>query len=128
MRNRLLWIILGLLVVGIVLHYVLGLRMAREDIHISAAAEPLACIGGAPVGGVGSREMWGAKGAEGAAAAPAAGGSRSIFGGRPGHWGAGIVLIPYRRAPAADLNVTFAFALTAVFMVEFFGVQALGLS
>lgn len=37
-------------------------------------------------------------------------------------------LIPYLRAPAADLNVTFAFALVAVFLVEYFGVQALGLS
>ena len=36
-------------------------------------------------------------------------------------------LIPYLRAPAADLNVTLAFALVAMFMVEFFGFQALGL-
>jgi len=50
MRNRLVWVILGLLAVGVGLHYGLGIRMAREDIHISAAAEPLACIGGEPVG------------------------------------------------------------------------------
>ena len=50
MRNRLVWILLGLLVVGIVLHYGLGIKMSREDIHISARAEPLACIGGELVG------------------------------------------------------------------------------
>jgi F-type H+-transporting ATPase subunit a len=37
------------------------------------------------------------------------------------------LLVPALRAPAADLNVTFAFALVAVVMVEFFGFQALGL-
>ncbi len=45
MRNRLLWILGGLLLVGIVLR-VLGVGMSREDLHISAAAESLACIGG----------------------------------------------------------------------------------
>jgi F-type H+-transporting ATPase subunit a len=54
-----------------------------------------------------------------------AGGS-SIFTGLPGFCGAGHRLIPFLRAPAADLNVTFAFALVAVFMVELFGIQALG--
>src|SRR5215213_9411965 len=50
LRNRLLQIILVLLLVGIGLHYGLGIRMSREDIHISARAEPLACIGGERIG------------------------------------------------------------------------------
>lgn len=54
------------------------------------------------------------------------GGESSIFSGLPGFCGAGHRLIPFLRAPAADLNVTFAFALVAVFMVELFGIQALG--
>jgi F-type H+-transporting ATPase subunit a len=53
-------------------------------------------------------------------------GESSIFSGLPGFCGTGHRLIPFLRAPAADLNVTFAFALVAVFMVELFGVQALG--
>ncbi|GAB4198525.1 MAG: F0F1 ATP synthase subunit A [Roseiflexaceae bacterium] len=36
------------------------------------------------------------------------------------------VVIPYLRAPAADLNVTIAFALVAWIMIQFFGFQALG--
>jgi F-type H+-transporting ATPase subunit a len=35
-------------------------------------------------------------------------------------------LIPLLRAPAADLNVTLAFALVAGVMIEYFGFQALG--
>ena len=217
MRNRLVWILLGLLVVGIALHYGLGIKMSREDIHISARAEPLACIGGARVGeacspgtilpitnslamtvlvdlllllviifgarnmqlvprgfqnvvetvvegfynfalgidrrnvskffplpatififflvanmlgllpGVGSIGICAPEAHEAAAAEPAAA-SSSVLSGLPGYCGAGNILIPWLRAPAADLNVTFAFALVAVFMVEFFGVQALGLS
>jgi F-type H+-transporting ATPase subunit a len=218
MRNRLVWILLGLLVVGIVLHYGLGISMQREDIHISAAAEPLACIGGEREGEhcssgtilpitnallmtvlvdlvlllviiFGARNMQlvprgfqnlvevviegfynfamgidrrnvakffplpatififflvanmlallplvGSVGTcvpevvEGAAAESATheAASSSIFSVLPGYCGTGNLLIPYLRAPAADLNVTFAFALVAVFMVEFFGVQALG--
>jgi F-type H+-transporting ATPase subunit a len=216
MRNRLVWIILALLVVGIGLHYGLGVRMSREDIHISARAEPLGCIGGERVGEacsaglpitnalvmtvlvdlllllviifgarnmqlvprgfqnivetvvegfynfalgidrrniakffplpatifffflvanmvalipmIGSVGMCVPAGPEAGAAAPAADASPSIFSGLPGYCGAGNILIPFLRAPAADLNVTFAFALVAVFMVEYFGVQALGLS
>jgi F-type H+-transporting ATPase subunit a len=217
MRNRVVWILLFLLVVGIGLQYGLGIRMAREDIHISAAAEPLACIGGERVGeacspgtilpitnalvmtvlvdlvlvliiifgarnmqlvprrfqnvvetvvegfynfatgidrrnvgkffplpatififflvgnmlalvpGVGSIGMCVPEAASAASAAQE-GAGQSVFSGLPGYCGAGNVLIPWLRAPAADLNVTFAFALSAVFMVEFFGVQALGLS
>src|SRR5258705_110801 len=166
MRNRLVWILLGLLVIGIVLHYGLGIRMSREDIHISARAEPLACIGGetvvegfytfalgiAPrnvsnfspfpatififflvanmlglIPGVGSIGICAPAAHEAAAAEPAAA-SSSVLSGLPGYCGAGNILIPFLRAPAADLNVTFAFALVAVFMIEFFGVQALGLS
>jgi len=58
--------------------------------------------------------------------APAAAAAPSIFSNIAIHCGEGTVLVPFLRAPAADLNVTFAFALVAVFMVEFFGVQALG--
>jgi F-type H+-transporting ATPase subunit a len=61
-------------------------------------------------------------------AAAAAAASSSILSKLPAYCGAGNILIPWLRAPAADLNVTFAFALVAVFMIEFFGVQALGLS
>jgi F-type H+-transporting ATPase subunit a len=215
MRNRLLWILLALLVVGIGLHYGLGIKMSREDIHISARAEPLACIGGERVGeacspgtilpitnalvmtvlvdlllllviilgarnmqlvprgfqnvvetvvegfynfalgidrrnvskffplpatififflvanmlglvpGVGSIGICAPAEPEAAAAAAA---SSSILSGLPGYCGTGNILIPWLRAPAADLNVTFAFALVAVFMIEFFGIQALGLS
>src|SRR5262245_32386365 len=46
MRNRVVQILVVLLLVGIGLHYGLGIKMSRGDIHISAAAEPLACIGG----------------------------------------------------------------------------------
>ena len=217
MRNRLVWIFLALLVGGIVLQYVFGIKMSREDIHISARAEPLACIGGERVGeacspgtilpitnslvmtilvdlvlllviifgarnmqlvprgfqnvvetvvegfynfalgidrrnvskffplpatififflvanmlglipGVGSIGICVPAEPEAAAAAPAAA-SSSVFSGLPGYCGAGNILIPWLRAPAADLNVTFAFALVAVFMIEYFGVQALGLS
>jgi len=215
MRNRLVWIILALLVVGIGLHYGLGIKMSRENIHISAAAEPLGCLGGERVGefcspgtilpitnalvmtllvdlvlllviifgarnmqlvprgfqnivetviegfynfalGIDRRNvskffplpatififflvanvlalvpMVGSVGTcvpAAPEAAAAAGASSSIFSGLPGYCGGGNFLIPWLRAPAADLNVTFAFALVAVFMVEFFGVQALGLS
>jgi F-type H+-transporting ATPase subunit a len=53
----------------------------------------------------------------------------SIVRGWPGDCpkSAGNVLIPWLRAPAADLNITLAFSLVAVFMVEFYGFQALGL-
>jgi len=216
MRNRLVWILLGLLVVGIILHYGLGIKMSREDIHISARAEPLACIGGQLVGeacspgtflpitnslvmtilvdlvlllviifgarnmqlvprgfqnlvevvvegfynfalgidrrnvskffplpatifffflvanmlgllpGVGSIGICVPEPHAAAVAEPAAEVASSFR--LPGGCGAGNLLIPWLRAPAADLNVTFAFALVAVFMIEFFGVQALGLS
>jgi F-type H+-transporting ATPase subunit a len=36
--------------------------------------------------------------------------------------------IPIFRAPSADLNVTFALALISMFMVQFWGIQALGTS
>ena len=37
------------------------------------------------------------------------------------------VVIPMFRAPTTDLNVTIALALVAVFMTQYFGVQALGI-
>lgn len=220
MRNRILITLGVLLVVGIILR-LLGITMARSDLNISAAAEPVACIGGAlegthcsagtflpvtnslvmtvvvdlilvalaifastrlkllPTGfqnalelliegfynfargidpkniakffalpatiflfflianlgalipGVGSIGICVAEGAK----APAAGAEStgegtapaSPFRGLPGYCGEGNVVIPALRAPAADLNVTFAFSLVAMFMVEFFGFQALGL-
>jgi F-type H+-transporting ATPase subunit a len=214
MRNRLLWILLGLLVVGVVLHYGLRISMPRESIHISAKAEPLWCLGGqvvdeecspgtilpitnalvmtllvdlvlvvviffgarnmqlvprgfqnivefvvegfynfargidrqniakffplpatififflianvlALVPGVGSIGICEPAAAEAAQTAAAT----SVFSGLPGYCGAGNVIVPWLRAPAADLNVTFAFSLVAVFSIELFGVQALGLS
>jgi len=47
------------------------------------------------------------------------------FAGLPGYCADGKV-VPYLRAPSADLNVTLAWALSAVFMIELFGFQALG--
>jgi F-type H+-transporting ATPase subunit a len=50
----------------------------------------------------------------------------SAFSGLPGYCEEGHFIIPIVRAPAADLNVTFAFALVAVAMIQVFGFQALG--
>jgi F-type H+-transporting ATPase subunit a len=54
-------------------------------------------------------------------------GPSAIFSGLPGYCPAGNFVLPWFRAPAADLNVTLAWALVAVFMIEYFGFQALGL-
>jgi F-type H+-transporting ATPase subunit a len=54
-------------------------------------------------------------------------GPSAIFAGLPGYCPAGNFVLPWLRAPAADLNVTIAWALVAVFMIEFYGFQALGL-
>jgi F-type H+-transporting ATPase subunit a len=224
MRNRIL-IVLGVtLVVGLVLYFA-GFRMGRGDLHISAAAEPLICIGGVAEGefcssstvfpitnslvmtllidviliglalavggslklvprglqnameavvegfynfargvdranvakffplpmtillfflvanllalvpGVGSIGVCRPYGEEHSAMASVglainkAEGEEAkdttAFSNWPG--ACSQLLVPALRAPAADLNVTFAFALVAVFMVEFFGFQALGL-
>lgn len=45
----------------------------------------------------------------------------------PGSCPSGTKLVPFLRSPSTDLNVTFAYALVAVFMVQYFGFQALGL-
>ncbi|GAB4111442.1 MAG: F0F1 ATP synthase subunit A [Roseiflexaceae bacterium] len=45
MRNRILAVIGITALVGLVL-YLLGVRMTKADLHISAAAEPLFCMGG----------------------------------------------------------------------------------
>jgi F-type H+-transporting ATPase subunit a len=214
LSNRVVQVLGGLLLLGIVLHYGLGIRMTKDELHISAKAEPLICIGGQLVGescspgttfpftnallmtllvdlalvlviifgarnmqlvprgfqnvvewiiegfydfargidrpnvgkffplpatiflffllanmlalipGVGSIGMCVREVGEATAKSEAL--VPSIFSGLPAYCGPGNVLIPFLRAPAADLNVTFAFALVAVFMVEFFGVQALG--
>jgi F-type H+-transporting ATPase subunit a len=230
LRNRWLWIFVGLLVVGVILRYVLKIGMVEHDIHISAAAEPLACIGGERVGefctsglpitnslvmtvltdllliltivfgvrnmklipsgfqntieaaveafynfaqgidrknvakffplcatifffflyanfialvpGVGTigtcvpeahvespaNVPATSEGQNAAGASTEAGSEESVFAGLPVYCGEGTFLIPWLRAPAADLNVTLAFALSAVFMVEVFGFQALGLN
>lgn len=230
MRNRILTIIGISLVVGVVF-YVLGIRLTRADLAISAAAEPIYCPGGviegehcsagtilpitnslimtvlvdilllltiifgarnmqliprgfqnvvefivegfynfaqsvdrkniakffplcasifffvlysnyfALVPGVGSigvcrvvhEEAAGAP-AEGAQEAPAEGAAEAehitpspTFAGWLGSCEEGHV-VPYLRSPSADLNVTLAWALSAVFMVELFGFQALGLN
>jgi F-type H+-transporting ATPase subunit a len=216
MRNPIVWILVGLLVVGIGLHYGLGISMSRENIHISAKAEPLACLGGQLEGEscspgtilpitnalvmtllvdlvlglviiFGARNMQlvprgfqnivevvvegfynfargidrqhiakffplpatififfllanmlalvplvGSVGfcepAVGEAAHAATETTTSVFSGLPGFCPSGNVIVPWLRAPAADPNVTFAFSLVAVFSIELFGVQALGLS
>jgi len=51
----------------------------------------------------------------------------ATFAGLPGYCADGKV-VPLLRAPSSDLNVTLAWALSAVFMIELFGLQALGLS
>jgi len=38
----------------------------------------------------------------------------------------GKTLVPFFRAPSADLNMTFALALATMFMVQFYGFKALG--
>jgi F-type H+-transporting ATPase subunit a len=225
MRNRILTVLGVLAIIGVVM-YLLGFRMTKDDLHISAAAEPLFCIGGTVegefcspgtilpftnavlmtilvdlilvgiafgvgqrlnlvprgfqnvveflieffydfargvdkknvakffalpmtillfflvgnmlallpgVGSIGSCRPHAAEVTEGGATAEAAteettGGTLvnlATFPGACDHHDN--LLVPYLRAPAADLNVTFAFALVAVFMVEFWGFQALGI-
>jgi F-type H+-transporting ATPase subunit a len=226
MRNRILTILGVLAVLGAIMYFA-GIRMTKDDLHISAAAEPLLCIGGAlddsgelcksglpftnavlmtglvdllliavafgvgqrlqavPRGfqniieflieffydfargvdkknvgkffalpmtilffflfgnmlalvpGVGSIGTCRAEAAvaesapatttAAAAVQPEAPAEPLLVQRFPGYCGKGNVFIPWLRAPAADLNVTFAFALVAVFMVEFWGFQALGI-
>jgi F-type H+-transporting ATPase subunit a len=64
--------------------------------------------------------------AEGAAAEPHIAPSET-FASLPGYCPDGKV-IPVLRAPSSDLNVTLAWALASVFMIELFGFQALGLN
>ena len=49
LRNPVIQVLLASAVVGGIL-YALGFRMTKHDLHISAAAEPLACLGGERVG------------------------------------------------------------------------------
>jgi F-type H+-transporting ATPase subunit a len=216
MRNRLLTILGVSLVIGIVF-YVLGIRMTKADLAISAAAEPIWCLGGvieaehcsvgtilpitnslimtviidllllltilfgarnmqliphgfqnfvefmvegfynfaqsvdrknvakffplcasifffvlysnyfALIPGVGSIGVCRVEhAAEGAAAEPHIPPSEA-FASFPFYCADGTV-IPALRAPSSDLNVTLAWALSAVFMIELFGFQALGLN
>src|SRR5215207_4476359 len=46
MRNRILTILGVSVVIGIVFYF-LGIRMTKADLAISAAAEPIVCLGGA---------------------------------------------------------------------------------
>lgn len=228
LRNPIVQILLVLAVIGGIL-YALGIRMTKADLHISAAAEPLVCVGGELVGehcsagtilpitnalimtilvdlllvltiifgarnlkliptgfqnviesivegfynfavgvdrrnvakffplpatiflffvvgnlfaltpGVGSigmcvphEELHATTPAPTHAESPispieAEENPSPVFSGLPGYCEAGHLIIPFLRAPAADLNVTLAFALVAVFMVEYFGFQALGI-
>lgn len=217
LRNRWFQLFAGLFVVGLVLYF-LKIKMVPHDIHISAAAEPLACLGGVQEGEVctsgipftnsllmtivtdllliltvilGVRNMQliprglqniveftveafynfsqgidrknvakffplcatiflfflyanflalipgvGSIGGcvrepvveSSASASTEAQPENSIFANLPVYCGEGTALVPFLRAPAADLNVTFAFSLVAVIMVEVFGFQALGMS
>lgn len=231
MRNRILTVLGVLLLVGLVLNF-LGVKMAPADLHISAAAEPLGCIGGTyegghcsegtlipitnslvmtvivdlllvlaifagarnmsliprgfqnaleaviegfynfalgidrkninkffvlpatiflfflvanltalipGVGSIGSCVTEGSKeatasiattvDARSVAAAEEGAEGNAFFANWPGACsGGGKVIVPWLRAPGADLNVTFAFALVAMFMVQYFGFQALGLT
>lgn len=225
MRNRILITLGVLFLVGLGLRFA-GIGMSRADLHVSAAAEPLACLGGvmegehcspgtiipitnsvimtllidlllvltivfgtmamklvptgfqntieavveafynfsvsidrknvgkffaipmtillffvyanfaALVPGVGSigscvvasHEEEAPAEVEGTPETNAAPAEPSRFAGLPGYCGEGHALIPWFRAPAADLNVTLAFALVTMFMVQFFGFQALGLN
>jgi F-type H+-transporting ATPase subunit a len=229
MRNRILAYLGVSLVIGIVF-YILGIRLTRADLAISAAAEPIWCLGGAlegehcasgfpitnslimtvlvdlllvltfvfgarnmqlvprgfqnvveamvegfynfaqgvdrknvakffpmcatifffvlyanffalvpGVGSIGScveahaaeTESTTAEGAQAAggatetAPATEAEHPSATFAGLPGYCENGHV-VPFLRSPSADLNVTLAFALAAVFMIEVFGFQALG--
>jgi F-type H+-transporting ATPase subunit a len=65
--------------------------------------------------------------AEGAQQAEGTGAPSATFAGLPGYCEGGHV-VPFLRAPSADLNVTLAWAIVAVIMVEVFGFQALGLN
>lgn len=70
---------------------------------------------------------------EAPATAPAEEPRPSFFAGWPGYCAGEnaehneMLVVPFLRAPAADLNVTLAFSLVAMFLVEFFGFQALGI-
>ena len=229
MRNRLLTIFGVIAVVGIILYF-LGVKMDRQELHISARAEPLACVGGAlqgeacsagtllpitnsfvmtvlvdlilvvliftgasrlqmvprglqnmlelvvetfynfargidaknvakffplpatififflvanvlalvpGVGSIGSCQTVVHEATTTEAAPTTNGGAAAakpapFFSSFPGYCagkdaeGHELLLVPFLRAPAADLNVTIAFALVAMFLVEFFGFQALG--
>jgi F-type H+-transporting ATPase subunit a len=217
MRNRLLTILGVSLVIGVVFYF-LGIRMTKADLAISAAAEPIWCIGGAIDGehcsagtllpitnslimtvivdillfltiwfgarnmqliprgfqnfvefmvegfynfaqsvdrknvakffplcasifffvlysnyfalipGVGSIGVCRVEhAAEGEAAAEEHIAPSETFASFPGYCADGKV-IPALRAPSSDLNVTLAWALASVFMIELFGFQALGLN
>jgi F-type H+-transporting ATPase subunit a len=224
MRNRILTVLGVSLAIGLVLYF-LGFRMTKDDLHISAAPEPLFCLGGQIEGehcsagtflpitnsvvmtiitdlllvlvivlvgrnlqlvprgfqnlvevvieffynfsrgvdpknvgklfslaatiflfflvanyaslvpGVGSigvcrpvshSEVEASEG--GAAAEPDEAGAMTAFRSFPGYCDHhDNLLVPALRAPAADLNVTFAFALVAGIMIEVWGFQALGI-
>jgi len=214
MRNRLLTILGVSLVIGIVFYF-LGIKLTKADLAISAAAEPIACLGGALEGehcasgfpitnslimtvivdilllatiffgvrnmqliprgfqnfvefmvegfynfaqsvdrknvakffplcasifffvlysnyfalvpGVGSIGVCRVEHAAEGAAAEEHIPPSPTFASFPGYCPDGKV-IPALRAPSSDLNVTLAWALASVFMIELFGFQALGLN
>jgi F-type H+-transporting ATPase subunit a len=50
----------------------------------------------------------------------------SIYADWPLTCGAGELLVPYLRAPSADLNMTLALGLISVVLIQYFGLRALG--
>jgi F-type H+-transporting ATPase subunit a len=216
MRNRILTILGVSLVIGLIFYF-LGIKMTKADLVISAAAEPIGCLGGhiegehcsagtilpitnalimtvivdllllltilfgarnmqliprgfqnfvefmvegfynfaqsidrknvakffplcasifffvlysnyfALIPGVGSIGVCRVEHAAEGAAAEEHIPPSSTFANFPGYCPDGKV-ISFLRAPSSDLNVTLAWALSAVFMIELFGFQALGLN
>ena len=62
-----------------------------------------------------------------AATAGAEGGhAASVYAGWPLTCGADELLVPYLRAPSADLNMTLALGLISVTLIQYFGLKALG--
>jgi F-type H+-transporting ATPase subunit a len=54
------------------------------------------------------------------------GGPASLTDSWPLSCASGTTLVPFFRAPSADLNVTFAWGLVSVALIQYFGIQALG--
>lgn len=88
--------------------------------HSTEAGVPVNALAAASPAGSGVTDVALAEGEEKVGPSP-------VFAGLPGYCPAGNFVLPFFRAPAADLNVTLAWALVAGLMIEFYGFQALGL-